>query len=314
MRRSLPVLVLLLATTASCGQGEDSPSTAPLNASADQAANASEAAADSEMSGAIPPELSAPRGRAERETGPDLDPEAAPGVAFDYRYSFRLEADRVAGMQQEHQRLCGRYGPRCRITGMDYRAANEDDVEAMLSFLVDPAIAGQFGRESVSAVTAADGELTESQIEGTDVGTSLKVNTGSLEELQAELERVEARLARRNLRWRERERLDDQRQSLRHQIAELRSTTGAQERQLATTPILFRYGSGNLAPGPARAVTVSEAFERSTDNFLGGLNILLVIFVTVSPWLLTGLLIWGLVRFLRRRRALPAGPVAGIES
>jgi hypothetical protein len=314
VRRSLPFLVLLLATAAACGQVENSQSTAPLNASTDQAANASEASADSEMSEGIPPELPAPRGRADRQAGPDLDPAAAPGVAFDYRYSFRLEAERVAEMQQEHQRLCGRYGPRCRITGMDYRAANEDDVEAMLSFLVDPAIAGQFGRESVRAVTAADGELTESQIEGTEIGTSIKANTGSLEELQAELERVEARLARRNLRWRERERLDGERQGLRGQIAELRSVTAGQERQLATTPILFRYGSGNLAPGPARAATVGEAFERSTDNFLGGLNILIVIFVTLSPWLLAGLAIWGLVRFLRRRRVPAAGPAAGLEA
>jgi len=313
VRRSLPFLVLLLATAAACGQVEDSPSTAPGNALADQAANASETAADSDLS-AIPPELTAPRGRADRQTGPDLDPQAAPGVAFDYRYSFRLEADRVAEMQQEHQQLCGRYGPRCRITGMDYRAANEDDVEAMLSFLVDPAIAGQFGRESVRAVTAADGELTESEVNGTEIGTSLKANTGNLEELQAELERIEARLASRNLRWRERERLDDQRESLRQQIAALRSTTGEQERQLATTPILFRYGSGDLAPGPARQATVSEAFERSTDNFLGGLNILLVIFVTLSPWLLTGLAIWALVRFLRRRRVLAGGPAAEAEA
>ena len=301
MRRSLPFLVLLLATAAACSQAENDSSTAPLNAAADETANASEAGSDSQMSG-IPPELPAPRRRAERETGPDLDPETAPGVAFDYRYSFRLEADRVAEAQQEHQRLCGRYGPRCRITGMDYRAANEDDVEAMLSFLVDPAIAGQFGRESVRAVTAADGELTESDIQGTEIGTSLKANTGNLDELEAELERVEARLAVRNLRGRERARLDEERQSLRRQIAELRSVTGEQEQALATTPILFRYGSGDLAPGPARAATLGEATERAADNFLGGLKTLAIIFVTLSPWALTGFLLWAGFRFVRRRR------------
>src|SRR4051812_36201297 len=152
----------------------------------------------------------------------------APGVAFDVRYSFRLEADRVAEMQQEHQRLCARYGPRCRITGMDYRAANEDDVEAMLSFLVDPANAGQLGRESVRAVNAADGELTESEVSGSDVGTSLKTNAGTREELRAELARIEARIDQR-ISAAERARLDDQRQSLRQQIADLRATAGAQE-------------------------------------------------------------------------------------
>jgi len=303
VRRSLPFLVLLLATAAACSQVEDSPSgtaNSANEATADQSTNASAEATDSALSG-IPPELPAPRGRPTRETGPDLDPEAAPGVAFDYRYSFRLEADRVAEMQQEHQQLCGRYGPRCRITGMDYRAANEEDVEAMLSFVVDPAIAGQFGRESVRAVTAADGELTESQIAGTEIGTALKANTGNIEELQAELERIEARLALRNLRGRERARLDDERQSIRQQIAELRSTTGEQERQLATTPILFRYGSGNLAPGPAREATIGEATEAAADNFLGGLRIVAILFLTISPWALTGFLLWAGFRAARRR-------------
>jgi len=297
VRRSLPFLALLLASAAACSQAGNEPASPPRNAAADQTANAS----DSELS-AIPPELPAPRGRAERATGPDLDPAAAPGVAFDYRYSFRLEADRVAEMQQEHQRLCARYGPRCRITGMDYRAANEEDVEAMLSFLVDPAIAGQFGRESVRAVTAADGELTESEINGTDVGTSLKTNVGNLEELRAELARIEARIASRGLRWRERASLEDQRESLRQQIADLRATAGAQEQALATTPMLFRYGSGALAPGPARAATVREATERAADTFLGGLRAVLIVFVTISPWALTAFLLWAGFQFVRRRR------------
>ncbi len=307
MRRSLPLLVLLLATAAACNRADDN-SAAPGAAPPGQAGNAAEAAANSDSLTAIPPELPAPRARPSRETGPNLDPAAAPGVAFDYNYSFRLEAERIAEMQQEHQRLCGRYGPRCRITGMDYRAANEDDVEAMLSFLVDPEIAGQFGRESVRAVTAADGALAGSEISGTEIGTAIKANTGNIEELEAELARVEARLAGRGLGWRERERLDEERRDLRRQIAELRSTTTAQERQLATTPMLFRYGSGAFAPGPAPQATVGEAAERAADNFLGGLNILLILFVTLSPWLLTALLIWGAIRFARRRLARPPLP------
>ena len=308
MRRSLPLLVLLLATAAACGRVESDNAATPAGAPTDRTTNAADMA-DSEALSAIPPELPAPRARPSRETGPDLDPAAAPGVAFDYSYAFRLEAERVAEAQQEHQRLCARYGPRCRITGMDYRAANEDDVEAMLSFLVDPEIAGQFGRESVRAVDAVGGTLAGSEISGTEIGTAIKANTGNIEALEAELERVEARLARPRLRWRERERLDEERRDLRQQIAALRSTTTAQERQLATTPILFRYGSGAFAPGPAPRATVGEAAERAADTFLGGLNMLLIVFVTLSPWLLTALLVWGAIRFARRRLVRP--PLAG---
>ena len=255
MRRSLPLLALLLATTAACSQaGNDPPR--PRRSRPSRTAQCV-------------------RLRIRRRSRPSCPRRAAGRAARPARMSARTwrpaspstiaipSASRptgVAEMQQEHAAaLRPATAARCRITGMDYRAANEDDVEAMLSFLVDPAIAGQFGRESVRAVNAADGELTESEVSGTDVGTALKTNAGNLEELRAELARIEARLAARGLRWRERASLEDQRQSLRQQIADLRATAGAQEQALATTPMLFRYGSGALAPGPARAATVREA-------------------------------------------------------
>ena len=298
MRRSLPFLVLLLASVAACSGGGEPSNRSPSEAVAENSTDLS-----SEM--AIPPELTGPGEQSSRETGPDLNPASTPGVAFDYRYAFRLEADRIAGMQQEQQRLCERYGQRCRITGMDYRAVNEEDVEAMLSFLVDPAIAGQFGRESERAVTAADGEVASSEINGTEVGTAIKTNTTNLEELQGELARIDARLARPRLHRRERARLEEERRALRTQIAQLRSTTEMQERQLATTPMLFRYGSGRFAPAGGRNLTVGEAAENAGDAFLGGIRILLIVFVTLSPWLLSGLLIWLSVRALRRRLTRP---------
>ena len=305
MRRKLALTLMLLATVAGCSDVQDG----PRNTAGGQPANAvEEIAADSES--AIPPELTSTRERSGTPTGPDLDPASTPGVAFDYDYAFRLEGDRIAGVQQEHQRLCARYGSRCRITGMDYRAANEEDVEAMLSFAVAPEIAAQFGREGVGAVTAADGTLADNQVRGTEVGTSLKDNSRSREALDAELARVEARLARRGIGRRERARLYEERRGLREQIAALRDTAVGQERQLAETPILFRYGSGAFAPGPAPAPTVSDAAERAADNFLGGLNLIAVVFVTLSPWILLALLIWGAIRLVRRRPAKPEAEAA----
>jgi hypothetical protein len=302
-------LALLLATTAGCSQaGDDGNRTTATPAG--QPTNS--AAADATEANATPPELPAPSRSAERSTAPDIDPDSAPGIAFDYRYSFRLEADRISGVQREHQQLCARYGSRCQVTGVDYRAANEEDVEASLSFLVDPAIAARFGRESVNAVTEADGELTDSAVSGTDVGTSLKANNGQLEELQAELDRVEARLAQPNVRSAERAQLEEQRQSLRQQISALDATAGEQEQRLATVPIQFRYGSGALAPGPAHQPTLGQATARAADNFLGALKAILIVFVSISPWALTGLLLWLGFRALRKRR--PGKPAAPAEA
>lgn len=316
MRRSIPLLALLLATTAGCSKAVNdgnSTTATPVQSTDNSAASSAtnSTAADATEATPIPPELparrspssSAPAGQG---TAPDIDPESAPGIAFDYRYAFRLEADRISGVQREHQQLCARYGSRCRVTGVDYRAANEEDVEASLSFLVDPAIAAQFGRESVNAVTAADGEVSDSGVTGTDVGTSLKADTGELEDLQAELDRVQARLAQPNVRSAERAQLELQRVSLREQISVLNATTGEQEERLASVPIQFRYGSGALAPGPAHQPTLGQASARAANNFLGALNTLLILFVSISPWVLTGLLGWLGFRAFRRRRPAPA--------
>jgi hypothetical protein len=312
VKRALPLLALLLATTAGCSQaGNDGNGATATTTPVETTANS--AASDATEANAIPPELPAlapaRRSSADRGTAPDIDPDLAPGVAFDFSYSFRLAADRVSEMQREHQQLCASYGPRCQVTGVDYRAANEEDVEGTLSFLVDPAIAAQFGREGVRAVTAADGELIDSAVNGTDVGTSLKASNGQLDELQAELDRVEARLARRDVRAGERSQLEEQRQSLRQQISALSATTGEQEQRLATVPIQFRYGSGALAPGPGRGPTVGEATARAANNFLGALKFLLILFVSISPWVLTGLLAWIGFRAVRKRRTgQPAAP------
>ena len=310
MRRSIPFLALLLATTAGCsqavndGNGADRRARPTTNRQCGRGRDRSQP----DPAGAA----GAGPATADRGTAPDIDPESAPGIAFDYRYAFRLEADRIAGMQREHQQLCARYGSRCQVTGVDYRAANEEDVEAMLSFLVDPAIAAQFGRESVSAVTAADGELTESAVSGTDVGTSLKANNGELEELQAELDRVEARLARRNVPCGGtgpargaapvappadfRARRDDGR-------------AGAEAGDDAD-PVPLRLGGARAGAGAEP--TIGEATARAANNFLGALKTLLILFVSISPWVLTGLLLWLGFRAVRKR--WPGRPAAPAEA
>ena len=229
-----------------------------------------------------------------------VNPATAPGVAFNYRYSFRLDADRVAEAQQEHQRICERYtASRCRISGMSYRAHNEDDVEAVLALRLDPAIAGQFGRESVAAVINAEGTLTDSEISGTDVGSEIESSGRSLAELTARLEQLEARI--RAAAPRDKGQLEYEAEALRQQIRDLRGRRDGQQRQLATTPVLLRYGSGDLAPGPAPAPSLSEALGETGEDFAYSATMLLVILVRLLPWAVAGLLIWALVAFVRRR-------------
>ena len=291
MRRYMPLVIVLLTGVAACNSGPTDLPPGGGDSAEDMAANDVMAEQGEET-------MTAPSAR--RDTGPEISPRNAPGVAFAYRYSFRLAADRVAEAQQEHQRLCERYGvARCRITGMSYRAQTEDDVAAQLTLRVDPAIAGQFGRESVQSVLNADGTLTDSQIEGTEVGEDIRRSGRTLSELNARLEEVEAQL--RTARPRDKGQLEYEAQALREQIRAVRDTREGQQRSLTTTPIQLNYGSGDLAPGPAPAPTLSEALSESGDDLAYSATMLLVIVIRLLPWGIAGALIWFLVRFIRRR-------------
>src|SRR5438309_12132237 len=93
-----------------------------------------------------------------------IAPTAAPGVAFNYKYAFRLPAERISSVQEEHAQACEKLGiARCRITGMYYHLSGDRNVEARLDFKLDPAIARGFGKEGIAAVAHADGLLGPSE-------------------------------------------------------------------------------------------------------------------------------------------------------
>lgn len=300
MRRSISVLALLLATTA-CGQIASNDNAPPGSSGGDNAVAEVGFEASSQ-------DASASRGKG-TEAGPEIDPNNAPGVAFAYRYAFSLDGPRVAEVQQEHQRLCESYGvARCRITGMTYRATSEENVEATLAFSVDPAIASRFTRDSVSAVTAAEGRLADSNIDGTDVGTSIDAATRDLTALQPQLDRLEARIAAGGLSREERARLQGEAESLRQRMRERGETRAGQERSLATTPIVYRYGAGSFAPGPGRDLSLGEASERMGAGLLHTLYWVARVLIVLAPWLILGLLGWWGFARLRRRFAPAATP------
>ena len=283
MRRSL-VLSLLLFTAGCGGGGQADEQPAPgESASADRAAPG---------------------------TGPDVAPTAAPGVAFNYRYAFRLGGDRIAEVQERHAASCEQLGPaRCRIMGMQYRVVGRNDVEAMLAFKLEPAIARRFGRAGVDAVVRSDGMLVESEITGTDVGTTLRSAGRSIAELSADLQRIEAQLARGGMSAEERSRLEYEAQQLRQSIRAAEANRSDAQDSLATTPVVFRYGSRDTDGGP----DLGLAIENAGDTIESSFAVLLVLVVTLLPWALLALLGWWIVRQVRSRFARKPTPPAPPE-
>ena len=298
MNRSIPLVVLLLAATSCSGPVRDQDRSDGYGASNDTAV--------------APPEMRYEAPTAERSpdarTGPNVSPTAAPGVAFNYRYAFRLPAQRIATVQEQHAQSCERLGvARCRITGMRYRVINDRDIEAMLAFKLDPSVARHFGRDAAALVANSEGMLVDSEISGTDVGTAIRATGRNITEMNEELSRIEARL-RGRLSADERSRLEFEAQQLRQSIRANRANREEQQESLATTPMVLQYGSGDFVPGFDSRPSFRRSSEQALENFLDGVAILFVIMVTLLPWVLLGLLGWWVVQLVRRRFR-PAAPV-----
>ena len=252
---------------------------------------------------------SAARAPGDTPQPPSIGPTAAPGVAFNYRYAFRLPAQRIGEVQEQHAQACEKLGiENCRITEMNYQLAGEDDVEAHLVFKLRPELARKFGRDGIDAVKGAEGLLTAAQITGEDVGTQIEQGQRSQADLEEDLRKIEQQLARPGLGARERAELQAQAQSLRGSLRGGQQAQTARRAQLATTPMVFRYEAGETDR------TLSASLRRGFDAFLSSLGAVLVALVYLLPWLLAGLLGFLAWRWLRRRLFLRDGEIPASET
>ncbi|MEA3004295.1 MAG: hypothetical protein QOH81_3083 [Sphingomonadales bacterium] len=276
MRKALGFIGLVLL--AGCGRGEQQ-----SGARQDASSTAGEAAAD-------------------RNVVPGITPTAAPGVAFNYHYAFRLSADRIAGVQEEHALACEKLGlARCRITGMSFRRTSDSDVEARLDLKLDPAIARNFGKQGSDIVTRADGLLAEAEINGEDAGGAIATANRDEAQQNDELKKIEAQLARPGLGSAERAQLQTEAQQIRESIRASQAGKSEKQESLAKTPMTFSYQSGDMAPGVRRALT------NGFGNLVDALEWMLLAAITLLPWVLLGLLSWWLIRRFRPKPATQEG-------
>ena len=302
MRRSiLPIFILIAA----CSQAEQRESSEDLQ-TYDTAERPMQVNVPPPMAPASPPPTVSrdASATAEQVAGPNISVSAAPGVAFNYRYAYRLPNARISAAQEAHATMCEKLGiTRCRITGMRYSLVNERDVSASLELKLDPAVARSFGKDATKVVTDAEGMLVDQQISGVDAGASIERANRGRAELQDELDRVNRELARPGLSNVVRDRLLSEAQSLRSQIAALGEQKKADEESLATTPMAFYYGSGDAIPGFDEATPISDAFQRAGYILLSTLSFLIVAIAALLPWLLlAGLAYWV---YRRNRHRLP---------
>ena len=245
------------------------------------------------------------------ESAPGVDVTSAPGVAFNYSYAFRLPGNRISQIQEAHAASCERLGiDKCRIVGMRYRLVDQKDVEAMLALRLDPRIARQFGKDATGVVEKSNGMLVDQEITGEDVGSRISGATKTQAALRDELQKIQDELNRKVSIVKgsvapqaavDRQSLLDRAEEIRRQLRELDDSKQADNQALSGTPMVFNYGSGSVVPGFDVRSPIKDALQTSTDNFVGGFAAILVILITLIPWVLVAwLAVWAFRRLARR--------------
>jgi hypothetical protein len=309
MHLAKPIVTILatasLVLASGCSQTTDD--NAGAETAADMADGAAEAAMEADDGSTSRPAVPAAIEAASDSEAPGLSTGAAPGVAFAYRYAFSLPDKAISSVQQEHAAACEELGPQhCQVTGMTYTQSEGGNISADLALMVDPAIAHRFGKEAVDIVNRADGELSDANVTGDNVGGEIEASQLRSAGLERELARIEQRLATPGLTTGEERSLRSRADALRQQLGSEADSRGANERRLATTPMNFSYASkGLFAASNDPLGNAAKTSWSSMENMLAALLTLLGI---ALPWLLLAGLIALAVRGLRKRPAASVNP------
>ena len=248
-------------------------------------AGCSEKAAEDAATPDTPTAEAVTEASADAAAAPRIGIEAAPGVAFDYSYVFRLADDRISKVQEEHAAACETLGiQRCRIVDVRYQLTGEKLVEAQTQFKLDPGIARKFGATAIASVEKAEGVLADASVAGEDVGTEILASQQRGAGSEAEIARLEQRLKSGGLDKRERAELLAQISQLRGEIGNERQSRRAGEARIAWTNVAFNYVSNGGLPGIGHENPFANAGETLMRSGSTALTFVLTLGAALLPW------------------------------
>lgn len=220
------------------------------------------------------------------QRAPGIVPTAAPGVAFNYRYGFRLPDANISAAQEAHAAACEKLGlTKCRITGMTYQLDDRDRVDATLRLSIDPLLARNFGRDAIAVVEQQDGRLRYAEITGEDQNPALDDAARRQGNANQRIAQLEADLAKAKSE-NERVQLREQIRQLSAEIEQAQSQSVEAEAKIQRTPMTFAYaGGGASGRGFGDENPATEAWYLFVDSAATLVSFLLKGLALVLPWL-----------------------------
>jgi len=288
--RIVPISIMLCFILAGCGQASNPKLAEKLNAY--------------DVAPTAPPGDAANGSKGDEAAATPLTV-TLPQIAYDYKYSFRLPADRVASTQQAHIAACDKLGlARCQLVSSESNSGN--GAVASLKLRVASDVARRFSAILIDSVAKAGGRAVDQSI--------------SAEDVSKEISDTSARIRQRELLV---QRLTQILQSRTGKVSELveaeRSVAAAQEEldqaKAWLTQLQGRVAMSDVEIGYAAAIAgapdqgpLSETVGQSWSFFISALDAILRLVIFLAPWAAVGIGIFLIARATRRRWARAAAP------
>jgi len=219
-----------------------------------------------------------------------VDDFASSGSGYDYRYAFRLPGDKLKAVLQSNADACeNKIGPaHCRIVAMRYRVDDGNEIKAILTIKIDPAIARGYGEAVTKSVTDSHGLLVDTEITGSDSTNSAR-SLALVNRLHQQLTGAQTQAGSGDADAKARA---DRLQSTLDTIAEVEAGQG---QSLATAPVLITYESSNALTGLGSA---DANFSNAGTTLENSVARLVNVLAAVGPWLLVLIALVAVLRWI----------------
>jgi hypothetical protein len=248
-------------------------------------------------------------------TLPDVEPPAAPDEpnaqsaiavtvprnAYTYGFTFRLDRDRIAAVQERHLALCRRLGPAlCRVTAMQRGGTAGGDSGANLKLQVSASLAEGFGRNLIAVASDGGGETADRSIAAEDLSRQMIDSEARIRTREVLIQRLTILLQTRSGNIEQAVAAECAINAAQEELEAARAALADMRGRVAMSALEIAYAA--RGPAPAAANPLAEALGQVVATAASSLGAMILIVGLFFPWAILAGLLFLLVRLVRRRR------------
>lgn len=273
------------------------------HSAAEEAGRAADAASTVEM--VAPPDLPADARVPVPGEEADAPADAAPQLAYSYRYTLALPNRALRGLAARHESACAEAGvQQCQVIGSSTQAYGEDQQTVTLEIRAAPGWMAAFREGLAGEADGAGGEIVESATESEDLTRALIDTEAHLRAKTTLRDRLQAMLATRDGNLQTVLEVERELARVQGEIDSATSTLQAMRARVSMSRLTVTYQSQGVYAPDSATRPLSEALQNALGLFMMGLAAIVSVLAFGLPFLIVlGPIVWLLLRWRARRKA-----------